>query len=615
MLYWDVMETRFGDRLRALSTGPGVYLMKGTGGAVIYVGKAAALRDRVRSYFGSPRSLEPKTRKLVEQITDFDVILTDSEKEALILENELIKRHQPYFNIRLKDDKSYPYLKITPEPWPRVVVTRKIVKDGGRYFGPYTSSGAAHEVRKVIDRLFHLCKCDQPLDDRDGRGCFYAHLHQCLAPGSRQPDRAAYDEDVRQVSLFLEGKGDEVIASRQQKMAAAVEELNFERAAELRDQIRAIDHVLQKQKIVSASGTDADVLAVARGEGDACVQVAFLRNGKLFGSEPFMLTGIGPEDTPAAILGTFIPQFYATAAAVPPLLLTQAQPSDAAVLTEWLRDRRGGAAHLLTPQRGARRRLVEMVAKSAAENLEQSRLRWLSDEQKATAALTELQAALELPRRPRRIECFDNSNLQGASPVSSMVVFEDGRPLKRGYKRFHVRTVVGADDFATMREVLRRRFRRAAQPEGEEDATWTVMPDLVIIDGGKGQLGAAVEVFEELAITDIPVVGLAKQFEEIFRPDRARPVMLPRDSPALYLVQRIRDEAHRFAVTFHRATRSKAALASPLDEVKGVGPKRKKALIQHFGSVRRLRAASVEEIAAIDGIGAALAENIKAQLG
>ena len=609
------MDTKFADRLRALSTGPGVYLMKNAAGQVIYVGKAAALRDRVRSYFGAPRSLEPKTRKLVEQIADFDVIRTDSDKEALILENELIKRHQPYFNIRLKDDKSYPYLKLTPAPWSRVVIARKIIKDGGRYFGPYTSSAAAHEVRKLIDRLFHLCKCDQPLDDRRGRGCFYAHLHQCLAPGSGRSDPAAYEDDVRQVTLFLEGKAEQIIADRQHKMAAAVEDLNFERAAELRDQIRAIEHVVQKQKIVTASGTDADVLAVARGEGDACVQVAFLRNGKLFGSEPFMLTGIAPDDTPEAILGTFIPQFYAAAALVPPLLITQVTPADAAVLTEWLRDRRGGAVHLLTPQRGERRQLVEMVAKSAAENLEQSRLRWLSDEQKATAALSELQTALALPRWPHRIECFDNSHTQGANPVSSMVVFEDGRPLKSAYTRFHVKTGAGADDFASMRDLLRRRFKRAVQPDDEAAGSWAVLPDLVIVDGGKGQLGAAVEVFAELSIADIPVVALAKQFEEIYLPARERPVMLPRDSPALYLVQRIRDEAHRFAITFHRATRGKTALTSPLDEVKGIGPKRKKALIQHFGSVKRLRAAAVEEIAAVDGIGPALAETIKAQLG
>jgi excinuclease ABC subunit C len=608
------MDTRFAERLRALSAGPGVYLMKNAAGEVIYVGKAAALRDRVRSYFGSPRSLEPKTRALVERIADFEVIRTDTPVEALILENELIKRYQPYYNIRLKDDKSYPYIKITGDAWPRAEITRRIVRDGCRYFGPYTSAGAAHQVIKVIDRIFDLRKCDELPD----RVCLYYHMHQCLAPCVGLADRAAYDRNVREVQLFLEGRAEEIVADRQRRMEEAAAALNFERAAELRDQIRAIEQVLQKQKIVSERETNADVLAVARGEGDAVVQVAFLRHGKLLGSQHFPLTGVAPDDTPEAILSTVIPQFYEVAALVPPLLITQVTPADAEVLTDWLRARRGGAVQIVTPQRGERRQLVEMVAKSAAENLEQSRARWLSDEQKAVAAMTELQTALALPRWPRRIECFDNSNLQGASPVSSMVVFEDGRPLKAAYKRFHVKTVAGADDFATMKEIVRRRFRRAveAPAEGADQPAggWTTLPDLVIIDGGRGQLNAAREVFAELNVVDIPVVGLAKQFEELYLPGRPDPVVLPRDSQALYLVQRIRDEAHRFALTFHQQTRQKAALRSPLDDVPGVGPKRKKALIQHFGSIKRLRAASVDEIAAVDGIGPALAQTIKERL-
>jgi excinuclease ABC subunit C len=609
------METRFAERLRALSPDPGVYLMKNAAGEVIYVGKAASLRDRVRSYFGSSRSMEPKTRALVEHITDFEVIRTDTAVEALILENELIKRYQPYYNIRLRDDKSYPYLRLTNEPWPRLETTRRIAKDGSRYFGPYTSAGAAQQVAKVIDRLFDIRKCD----DLPDRVCLYYHMHQCHAPCVGLADRAAYDRDVREIGLFLEGRADEVLADRQQRMDEAAEALDFERAAELRDQVRAIEQVLQRQKIVSDKDTQADVLAVARGEGDAVVQIAFLRHGKLLGTQYFPLMGVAADDTSEAILSTFISQFYEAAALVPPLLITQVTPADSDVLTEWLRARRNGAVQLLTPQRGDRKQLVEMVAKSAAENLEQSRVRWLSDEQKATAAMTELQAALNLPRWPRRIECFDNSNIQGTNPVSSMVVFEDGRPLKSAYKRFHVKTVTGADDFATMREVVRRRFKRAfeqVEAEGEaRSATWTTMPDLVIVDGGKGQLSAALEAFRELNVIEVPIVGLAKQFEEIFLPDQPVPVILARDSQALYLVQRIRDEAHRFALTFHQQTRQKAAFRSPLDDVPGVGPKRKKALIQHFGSVKRLRAASADEIAAVDSIGPALAQTIKDKLG
>ncbi|MCC6629807.1 MAG: excinuclease ABC subunit UvrC [Chloroflexi bacterium] len=609
------MDTPFADRLRALSTGPGVYQMKNATGEVIYVGKAASLRDRVRSYFGSARSLEPKTRALVERIADFEVIRTDTAVEALILENELIKRLQPYYNIRLKDDKTYPYIKLTNDSWPRVVITRRIAKDGCRYFGPYTSAGAAQQVIKVIDRLFDVRKCEELPD----RACLYYHMHQCLAPCIGLADRAAYDRDVREIGLFLEGRAEEIVADRQRRMDEAAEALDFERAAELRDQIRSVEQVLQRQKIVSDKGTDADVLAVATGEGDAVVQVAFLRGGKLLGSQHFPLTGVAAGDTAETILGTFVPQFYEAAALVPPLIIAQVAPAEAEVLTDWLRARRGGAVQIVVPQRGERKQLVEMVAKSAVENLEQSRVRWLSDEQKATAAMTELQAALGLDRWPRRIECFDNSNLQGSSPVSSLVVFEDGRPLKSAYKRFHVKTVVGADDFATMREVVRRRFKRAVEQveaEGEApSAAWTTLPDLLIIDGGKGQLSAALEAFQELNVINVPVVGLAKQFEEIFLPGQAAPVVLPRDSQALYLIQRIRDEAHRFALAFHQQTRQKAALRSPLDDIKGVGPKRKKALIQHFGSVKRLRAASIDDIAAVDGIGVALAQTIKDALG
>jgi excinuclease ABC subunit C len=609
------MDTRFSERLGALSPDPGVYLMKSAAGEVIYVGKAASLRDRVRSYFGSPRSLTPKTIALVAQIADFEVIRTDTATEALILENELIKRHQPHFNIRLKDDKTYPYIKITNEAWPRVLVVRRIVKDGGRYFGPYTSASSVQHVLGLINRLFSLRQCEIPITGDADRACLYYYMHRCLAPCIGVADPAAYERNVQQVALFLEGKGEEIIAELQERMAAAAEEMHFELAAKLRDQIKGIHHVVEKQKIVSERGTTADVLALARGEGDAVVQVAFLRNGTLLGSEHFPLTGVSPEDTPETILGSFITQFYESAALVPPVLITQVAPAEGAVLNAWLRQKRGGAVQIATPQRGERKQLVEMVAKSAAENLEQSRLRWLSDEQKGVAAMTELQAALGLPRWPRRIECFDNSNIQGSHPVSSMVVFEDGKPLKSAYKRFHVKTVVGADDFATMREVVQRRFKRAVDAEAEQDAAWTTLPDLVIIDGGKGQLSAAKEVFDDLNIINIPVVGLAKQFEEIYRPDRPDPVLLPRDSQALYLVQRIRDEAHRFALTFHQKTRQKAALTSPLDAVPGVGPKRKKALIQHFGSVKRLRAASVDDIAGVDGIGPALATTIKNALG
>jgi excinuclease ABC subunit C len=613
----DVMTTArpdFSDRLSALPTQPGVYLMKDCRGEVIYVGKAAALRHRVRSYFQSTRGMDPKTRELVANIDDFEVIRTDTPTEALILENELIKRYQPKYNVMLKDSKTYPYLKITNEEWPRIISTRRIVDDGGRYFGPYTSAGLAYRTLNLLNRLFPYRKCEKKITGHD-EVCLYYHMHQCLAPCIAATDHATYKQAVDRAALLLSGRGDEILPPLEEEMNQAADAWNFERAAELRDRISAVRHVLERQKVVSPNGTNADVIAVAQGAGgDAGIQVGFLRNGKILGSEFFPMRAT-VEDTPPAILSGFVSQFYAEAAMVPPVVMLQhALPEgEAAIVADWLRQRRGGKVELTVPQRGQKRALVEMVAKSAADNLEQSRLKFLSDEQKMTAAMTELADALDLPRLPRRIECFDISNLHGTNPVASMVVFEDGRPAKREYRRFTIKTVVGANDFAMMKEVVRRRFRRAAEADEETRGKWTALPDLVIVDGGKGQLNAALEALDEVGMT-APIAGLAKENEELFLPGQSFPVILPRDAQALFLVQRVRDEAHRFAVSFHRDRRSKASVRSVLDEVKGIGPKRKQALIKHFGSVKAIKEASEIDLTAVDGITPALAAQIKAQL-
>ncbi len=604
----------FADRLAALPAEPGVYLMKDRKGTVIYVGKASALRQRVRSYFQSSRGMDPKTRELVAHIADFDVIRTDTATEALILENELIKKYQPKYNVLLKDSKTYPYLKITNEEWPRVIATRRIIDDGGQYFGPYPSAGHAYRTLNLLNRLFPYRKCEQKITGND-KVCLYYHLHQCLAPCISATDRATYLQAIERAALFLSGRGEEIIKPLEEEMHQAADAWNFERAAELRDRIAAVRHVLERQKVVSPDGTNADVIAVAKGAGgDAGVQVGLLRNGKLFGSEFFpMQTTI--DDTPERILASFVSQFYAEAAMVPPMLLLQypLPDEDAQMIADWLKMRRGGKVELITPRRGAKRALVEMVAKSAADNLEQSRLKFLSDEQKTTAALGELAEALDLPRLPRRIECFDISNLQGTNPVASMVVFEDGRPAKKHYRRFAIKTVQGANDFAMMREVIGRRFARAAQSGDDNDGSWTALPDLVIVDGGKGQLNAALEALAAVGMT-VPIAGLAKENEELFVPGQSASIMLPRDSQALYLIQRIRDEAHRFAISFHRQRRSKATFSSRLDEIPGIGPKRKQALIRHFGSVRAIREASEAELTAVEGITPSLAAQIKAHL-
>lgn len=606
------MSTRFSDRLAALSTSPGVYLMKNEHGDVIYVGKAASLRNRVRSYFQDSGPVDPKTRELVSHIVDFDVIRTDTASEALILENELIKRYQPRYNVRLKDNKSYPYIRITNEEWPRVISTRRIVQDGSRYFGPYTSASSVHRTIDLLNRLFPYRPCDIRITGEAPRPCLYYHMGQCLAPCIGAATKEDYARAVDGAALFLEGRGEELLPEMRSRMEAAAENLEFERAADLRDEISSIEHVLERQKIVSGKGEEADIIAVAQSAGgDAVVQVAFVRNGKVLGSEHFLMSGTRVDDKPTDILSSFVTQFYVDAARVPSELILQHALDDADIVATWLGERRGGRVRLTVPQRGNKHKLIEMVAKSAVENLEQTRLRWLNDEQRMTAAMTELSDALSLPGLPRRIECFDISTLQGTNMVASMVVFEDGKPKKSDYRKFSIKSVEGQNDFAAMQEVVGRRFKRlAAEPDTE---AWARQPDLVIIDGGKGQLNAALDVLRELEI-DVPIAGLAKENEEIYLPGQSWPVILDRDSQALYLVQRVRDEAHRFAVTFHRQKRAKGAITSALDELPGVGPKRKKALITAFGSVKNIRDASEDQIAAIDGIGPALARQIKATL-
>jgi excinuclease ABC subunit C len=604
----------FSTRLAALPTQPGVYLMKSAAGDVLYVGKAQAVRNRVRSYFQSQIRHDPKTRELVNQIADFEVIRTDTVNEALILENELIKRYLPKYNIMLKDNSTYPYLKITNEEWPRVISTRKILKDGGRYYGPYTSAGKAYETLNLLNRLFPYRKCEQKITGNE-QVCLYYHLKQCSAPCIAAVSNEDYMASIEATALFLSGRGEEILAPLEEEMQQASDGWNFERAAELRDRITAVRHVLERQKVVSVNGATADVVAVAQGPGgDAGVQVAFIRNGKTLGSEFFEMRA-SIADQPAAILATFLTQFYAEAALVPSTIYIQHPlPQDEAQMAlDFLTERRGGKVELVVPQRGNRRALVQMVAKSANDNLEQARIKYLSDEMRITAALTELAEALELPRMPRRIECFDISNIQGTNPVASMVVFVDGRPARKEYRKFAIRTVAGANDFAMMAEVIRRRFRRAKDAASDEDGKWADLPDLVIVDGGKGQLNAALVALAEVDM-QVSICGLAKENEELFLPGRSDSVLLPRDSQALFLVQRVRDEAHRFAVTFHRVRRTKATFQSSLDSVPGVGPSRRKALIRKFGSVKGIREATVSELATVEGISAKLAEQIKASL-
>lgn len=610
-------ERPLGEQLKALPDQPGVYLMKDVAGKVIYIGKAANLKHRVRSYFGAPAGLAPKTIKLVERVADFEYIVTDSEVEALILESNLIKRYKPHYNVRLKDDKQYPYLRIDiREAWPRIEITRRQTKDGARYFGPFANSGSVRSTLDLLNKLFPYRTCDRPITGNDPRPCLEFYIKRCAGPCIGAVSQTDYRRIIEQVILFLEGKQETVVKDLETKMEEAAENLEFERAAILRDQIRAVEKVIERQKISSTSQADEDVIGFAREESEAAVQVFFVRTGKVIGREYYVLDGAADEDPPR-ILAAFVQQFYATAAEIPPRLLLQAAPDDRATLEAWLSGLRGTKVTIQVPQRGEKRGFVDLAAENATHILQQRRVRRLADRGAVGRALEELQEELDLPGPPRRIECYDISNTQGTNSVGSLVVFEDGQPKKSDYRRFKIKTVEGANDFASMQEVLRRRFKRGlagaepAEPARGAGTAWGIEPNLIIIDGGKGQLGAVMEVVRELGLDHIPVVGLAKQFEEIYQPDRPDPVVLPRNSQALYLVQRIRDEAHRFAITYHRNLRDRQMTHSVLSDVPGIGPRRRQTLLRHFGSLDRIREASIEDLMQVPGVTRALAARIK----
>ncbi len=606
--------------LKRLPDRPGVYLMKDARGTVIYVGKAQSLRNRVRSYWqkqtgGGESQL---IRSVIDKIADLEYTMTDSVSEALLLEINLVKRYRPRYNVRLKDDKSYPFIKITlGEDFPRVERTRKLPADGSRYFGPYASASSVDEAMNLIRRLFPFRTC--ALDIHEGRRaierpCLLYHIKRCQAPCVGYISKADYRAQIEQIQLFLEGRQEVVARELGRQMQAASEATEYERAAALRDKVRAIERTMESQKMAAHATTEEDALGLAREDTQAAVQLFAVRGGKMVGRDVFLLDAPRESDD-ATVLAGFVQQYYSRATSVPPVVLVPALPDDAADLESMLSDRRGSAVHLHVPRRGAKRDLLALAERNATETLAREHARWLADHGKTLAALEELGDALDLPAAPLRIECYDISNFQGAQSVGSMVVFEDGRPRTGEYRRFRIKTVTGANDYASHQEVLRRRFVRAkAGDEGSEEELRWRLPDLVVIDGGKGQLAAAKEVLDELGYHDLAVVGLAKEREEIFLPGREDPVLLPTTSPALYMMQRLRDEAHRFAITYHRALRAKAATHSAFDDLPGVGPKRRAALLRVFGSAKRVREAPVEQIAAVPGIGAALAARIKAGL-
>jgi excinuclease ABC subunit C len=598
------------EQIRGLPPTPGVYLFKDAEGNIIYVGKAANLRHRVGSYFGSGQKMTPKIQRMVSKVSDLEYFVTASEQEALILELNLIKRHHPRYNVRLKDDKTFPYLKIDlSEDWPRVHITRKLEANGGRYFGPFASAKSIKQTLKLLKGIFPFRSCTRQITGNDPRPCLEYDIGHCLAPCIGKSSRAEYDEVIRQLILFMEGKQEKVVRQLEDSMNKAAENMDFERAARIRDQIQAVEAVVEGQRIAAKTKGEQDVIAFSAERDQAYVQVFFIRNGKLIGRESFVLQGTRYEE-PIRIMSSFIQQFYASAPHTPPLLLLQHPVEDRDTLQQWLSDKRGSAVKIQVPQRGSKKQLVEIVAKNAQQGLEQLKIKQLASPKALSAALEEIQKELNLPHPPERIEGYDISDIQGMAAVGSLVVFDKGRPKPAHYRRFKIKSVSGADDYAMLAEVLKRRFKRADAASG----SWAIKPDLVLIDGGKGQLNAALQAMREMGAVDIPAAGLAKENEELFIPGKAKPIVLPPSSPGLQLLQRLRDEAHRFALGYHHRLRKRQTFASALDSVPGIGAKRKKALLRQFGSLKAIREASFEELTNVSGITKGLAQKIKENL-
>ena len=585
------------EKLKLLPEKPGVYLMKNKRGQIIYVGKAIKLKNRVRQYFQSSRNHSAKTIAMVSHIEDFETIITDNELEALILECNLIKKHHPKYNIMLRDDKTYPYLKITlNEQYPRLTTTRRVIKDGSKYFGPYTNITAMKETVKLLRRLFPLRTCKH-LGERP---CLEYHIKRCLAPCARLVKEDVYNEMVHSVCLFLEGKTEDIEKNLTAKMQNLAQNLEFEMAGKIRDQLLAIRQVTEKQKILTDTG-NMDAIGMATSPYGICMQVFFVRSGKILGRNQFLMTG-DMEDNKENALSAFLKQYYNDAVFIPSEILLPLDIKETALLEKWLTEEKSVKTKIITPKRGVKKDIVEMANENAVKYLQDQENKLKDKMARSIGAVYDLQKYLHLTKPPMRMECFDISHIQGSETVASMVVFQDGKPDKESYRRFKINSTEGKpDDFMSMREVTMRRYGKATAKE---------MPDLIIIDGGKGQLSSALEIIRGAGHLTVPVVGLAKQFEYIFTEHSSEPVILPRQSDALYLVQQIRDEAHRFAITYHRNLRTKRNKVSLLDNIAGVGAKRRKALFDRFENIANIKNATVEELSSVPGISENIAKSI-----
>ncbi|MFB0516901.1 MAG: excinuclease ABC subunit UvrC [Candidatus Neomarinimicrobiota bacterium] len=603
------------DKLKRLPRSPGVYLFKDAQGDIIYIGKAKVLRSRVRSYFSqrdpsgrAPGVKDVKTRRMVPKIADLDWIVLASETEALITEQEMVRHHQPRYNLSLKDDKSHPYIRITREPYPQVILTRKVELDGGRYLGPYTDVKRLRETLQVLHKIFTIRTCtyqitDESISQRRHKVCLDYHIKRCEGPCEGLVSQGRYQAMVNQVEQFLQGRSDEIVAHLKDNMEAASEGLRYEDAAHIRDQLQAVQHYTDRQAILSQDFGDRDILAVDVASSYGVGVVLRVRKGKLLGKEKFDLVVADPQDREENFYG-FLKLYYSQTPFIPPEILVQESTEEQSALEVWLSERAGRKVRLIHPQRGEKVRLVRIAMRNATLMLNEIKLQKARRQELLPASVESLQEDLGLEVPPRRIEGFDNSNIQGAHPVSAMVCFVDGKPRKSDYRKYHIKTVAGPDDFASIHEVVLRRYRRVLEEGGP-------IPDLILIDGGKGQLSMAKAALDDLGLSYVPVIGLVKRLEEVYRPGHSEPFNIPKHSPGLALLRRVRDEAHRFAITFHRQQRGKAMTTSVLDDIPGIGPKRLKAIWQAFGSLEEIANAEAKEIAQQAKVPLAVAEDVR----
>ena len=608
------LKQSFQSSLNKLPKSSGVYLMKDESNQVIYVGKASNLRNRVSSYFQSYSRHDFKIRTLVSKISRFETIVTESEQEALILESNLIKEHQPKYNARLKDDKSYPFIKIdVSEQFPQVYITRRVnKKDGARYFGPYANAGSVRKTLKLLKKLFPYRSCTKTITGSDDRACLDFHIGRCVGPCIGAADKYDYKNVIDQVILFLEGKTNKVVKNIQQKMLQASNSLEYESAAVYRDQLKSIENLQESQKVVTLNSDNYDAIAIAQNQNESWVEVFFVREGKLIGRDNFSMTS-NLKTQPSELTAAFIKQFYLNSTAIPKLILIKQPIDDEKTIADWLSIKSSQNVQFHIPKRGKKRQLLKMVSDNANNGLNQLLIRRSTAQKNVNSALSEIQESLHLPNIPKRIECYDISNISGTNPVGSMVVFENGSPAPNKYRRFKIKNIPGIDDYSMMQEMLERRFKRLNESTSDNissDQNWKTMPDLIVIDGGKGHLTSALEVLLHSGLNELSITSLAKENEELFVPESPEPIILPRDSQGLFLLQRLRDEAHRFAITFHRQLRSQKSLKSKIDDVPGIGPKKRKLLINHFGSMKNIQKSSIEEISSLPGINKSLAKTL-----